>query len=154
MQYLPVLLDVDHRSVMVVGGSEKAAQKLRLLTRTSACISVVAEQVTGEIAALVNSGAVKHVARAFRPADVAGQTVVFAANDDAARDGAVAAAGNAAGVLVNVVCGPARLAKLDVDGVPSEVVVKGGADVPAALSQPAKVWTPQEVALATFWVAG
>ena len=86
MQYLPVLLDVDHRAVMVVGGSEKAAQKLRLLTRTSACISVVAEQVTGEIAALVNSGAVKHVARAFRPADVAGQTVVFAANDDAARD--------------------------------------------------------------------
>lgn len=139
MQYLPVFLDLDQRAVRVVGGSEKAAQKLRLLTRTSASISisVVAEAVTAEIAALVESGAVKHVARAFRSADVAGQAVVFAANDDAARDGAVARAVQETGI-----------------GVASELVVKAGADVPAALAQPAKVWTPQEVALATFWVAG
>jgi hypothetical protein len=32
--------------------------------------------------------------------------------------------------------------------------VSGGADIPAALAEPAKEWTPQEIALATFWVAG
>jgi hypothetical protein len=103
MQYLPVFLDLDHRAVLVVGASEKAARKLRLLTRASAC-----------------------------SADATGQTVVSAANDDAARDGAVA-----------------RGSREEAD-----VVVKAGADVPEALSQADKVWTPQEVALATFWVAG
>jgi uroporphyrin-III C-methyltransferase / precorrin-2 dehydrogenase / sirohydrochlorin ferrochelatase len=108
MQYLPVFLDLNQRAVLVVGGTEKATQKLRILTRTRATISVVAEQVTAEIAELVKSGAVKHIARAFRSADIVGHTVVFAANDDEVRDTAVAAAANAAGVLVNVVDGPAQ----------------------------------------------
>jgi uroporphyrin-III C-methyltransferase len=108
MRYLPVFLDLDQRAVLVVGGSEKAAHKLRLLTRTRATISVVAEQVTAEIAELVKTGAVKHVARDFRSTDVSGQTIVFAANDDHVLDGEVAAAGKSAGVLVNVVDGPAQ----------------------------------------------
>jgi uroporphyrin-III C-methyltransferase len=108
MQYLPVFLDLNQRAVLVVGGAEKATQKLRILTRSRATISVVAEQVTPEIAELAKNGAVKHIARAFRSADIAGQSVVFAANDDDARDTAVAVAANAAGVLVNVVDGPAQ----------------------------------------------
>jgi uroporphyrin-III C-methyltransferase len=110
VSHLPVLLDLDQRAVLVVGGFDAAAQKLRLLTRTRAIISVVAERVSSEIAELVTAGAVTLVARAFRSADVDGKVVVFAANDDLARDRAVVSAAHAAGVFVNVVDAPGETA--------------------------------------------
>jgi uroporphyrin-III C-methyltransferase len=108
MQYLPVFLDLDQRSVLVVGGSEAAARKLRFLTRTPATIVVVAERVVSEIANLVKSGSVTLLTRAFHEADVHGMAVVFAANDDQLLDVAVVSAAKAAGVFVNVESGAAE----------------------------------------------
>ena len=42
MRYFPVFADLDGADVLVAGGGEQAAQKVRLLARTGARIAVVA----------------------------------------------------------------------------------------------------------------
>jgi uroporphyrin-III C-methyltransferase/precorrin-2 dehydrogenase/sirohydrochlorin ferrochelatase len=108
LRYFPIFLDVDGRDVLVIGGGEKALQKMRLLTKTSARLKIVAAEVSEEIAALGRAGTVTILQRNFTPADVEGAVMVFAANDDAELDQEVSAAARAAGVPVNVVDGPAH----------------------------------------------
>ena len=54
MRYFPIFVDLDNRDVLIVGGGEKALQKLRLLTKTTARIRVVAEELAEGIVALAN----------------------------------------------------------------------------------------------------
>ena len=68
MKYFPILTDLDAAPVLVAGGGEQAAQKLRLLGKTGARITVVAETVCGEIGALAGRGAIcLHGAPSRRP---------------------------------------------------------------------------------------
>lgn len=106
MQHFPILVDVDGRDVVIVGGSEKALQKLRLVANTSARIRVVAETVSDDIASLALSSALVLERRSFTTSDVAGAAIVFAASDDPKLDLAVAAAAKAQGIPVNVVDAP------------------------------------------------
>ena len=46
MRYFPLFTDLEQAHVLVVGGGEQAAQKVRLLRKTSAHITVVAESVS------------------------------------------------------------------------------------------------------------
>src|SRR5687768_7293854 len=48
MRYFPIFADLQGADVLVVGGGEQAAQKVRLLRKTRARITVVAETVTDE----------------------------------------------------------------------------------------------------------
>ena len=107
MRYLPVFMDLAGRSVVVVGGEEKAAQKLRLLVGTEASITVVAPAINAEIAALAGSGRLRHVSDQFAPALLDGAALVFGASDDATVNAATSDAARARGIPVNVVDAPA-----------------------------------------------
>ncbi|MYZ49785.1 precorrin-2 dehydrogenase/sirohydrochlorin ferrochelatase family protein, partial [Propylenella binzhouense] len=103
----PAFLKVADAVALVVGGGPEAAAKVRLLGETSARVRLVALDPCPELAALVASGAVEHVARPFVPQDVEDAVLVFAASGDPAADGAVAAAARARRVPVNAVDQPA-----------------------------------------------
>lgn len=105
MRYFPIFVDLDDREVLIVGGGEKALQKLRLLAKTSARIVIVAETVADELAK-AGEDRVTFLVRSFSTMDVEGKALVFAASDDAALDAPVAEAARAHGVAVNVVDGP------------------------------------------------
>ena len=66
MKYFPLFADLDGAGVLVAGGGEQAAQKVRLLRKTNARITVVAETVTDELRGLAQQGAITIVPRAFR----------------------------------------------------------------------------------------
>ncbi len=106
MRYFPIFVDLDDRTVLIAGGGEKALQKLRLLSKTTARIRIVAEQISVEIAALAQAPAVVIEQRQFMPSDLVGAAIVFAANDAPGVNSEVAAAARGAGVPVNVVDGP------------------------------------------------
>jgi uroporphyrin-III C-methyltransferase/precorrin-2 dehydrogenase/sirohydrochlorin ferrochelatase len=106
MKYFPILTDLDGASVLVAGGGEQAAQKLRLVARTGARITVVAETVCGEIGALAERGAIRLVRRTFAVGDAQGQRLVYAATGDRALDARVSQAAQALGIPVNVVDAP------------------------------------------------
>lgn len=103
MRYFPVFLDLDGQTVLVVGGGEQAAQKLRLLLKTSAHVCVVAAAPCAEILALAAAGRIALQRRPFQPRDLAGARLAIAALDSAAEAAAVAAAARAMDVPLNVV---------------------------------------------------
>jgi hypothetical protein len=63
MKYFPLFADLEKAHVLVVGGGEQAAQKVRLLSKTSAHITVVAETVTEELRELEDENAIGHADR-------------------------------------------------------------------------------------------
>ncbi len=94
----PVSLPLGGRPVLVVGGGELALRKARLVAKSGCRLTVIAEDVIPDLAALAHEVR----ARAFQPADLAGHTLAFAATDELETDTSVAQAAHAAGVLVNV----------------------------------------------------
>lgn len=106
MKYFPLFMDLEGRQVLVAGGGDKAIQKLRLLAKTAAHVTVVAATASPEIATLAAEGRVSLHLRNLRPEDVQDKAVVIGADDDARRNAELASAARAAGVPVNVVDAP------------------------------------------------
>lgn len=101
--WFPVFLRLGRRKVVVVGGGEVAARKLRLLARTGARLQVVATKVCAEIADSADKGRLEWLAAPFAPMQLDGAALAIAATDDAEVNAAVAAAAHARGIPVNVV---------------------------------------------------
>jgi len=105
MQF-PVFFSLEGRDVLVVGGGESAARKIRLIQKSGARIVVVAPNVTDEIAALAKSGALVWEQRTFKEHDLAGRALAYGASDTEPVDLAVSILARRHGVPVNVVDRP------------------------------------------------
>src|SRR5499427_3921252 len=107
MRYFPLFADLAEADVLVVGGGEAAARKVRLLRKTGARITVVAETITEELHGLAERGAIAVLPRAFLARDLHGQRLVYAATGDGLCDSAISRAAKARGIPVNVIDAPA-----------------------------------------------
>lgn len=105
--WLPITLRLAGARVLVVGGGEVAARKVRLLLKAAPQIKLVAQQINAELTGLAEQGAVQLLGAHFEAAQVQGCRLVIAATDDAEFNRRVAAAADAANVPVNVVDDPA-----------------------------------------------
>ncbi|SEP78204.1 uroporphyrin-III C-methyltransferase / precorrin-2 dehydrogenase / sirohydrochlorin ferrochelatase [Solimonas aquatica] len=101
--YFPVFLRLQAEPVLLLGGGEVAARKLRLLLRAQAQVRLVARALNEEVAALVAADRVRHLAAEFEPAQLDGCTLAVAASDDAGLNARFAAAARERRVPVNVV---------------------------------------------------
>jgi uroporphyrin-III C-methyltransferase / precorrin-2 dehydrogenase / sirohydrochlorin ferrochelatase len=106
MRYFPLFADLDGADVVVAGGGEQAAQKVRLLLKTPARITVIAETVTDELKQLGEDGLIMILPRSFRADDLDGSRLAYAATGSRALDRAVSAAAQVRGIPVNVVDAP------------------------------------------------
>jgi uroporphyrin-III C-methyltransferase/precorrin-2 dehydrogenase/sirohydrochlorin ferrochelatase len=106
MDFLPIFLSLRGRRCVVVGGGHIAERKLALLLRAGASVDVVAPEMSEELQRLAAAGTITAWQRAFHASDVQGATFVIAATDLPTVNEQVAAAAQAAGVLVNVVDQP------------------------------------------------
>jgi uroporphyrin-III C-methyltransferase/precorrin-2 dehydrogenase/sirohydrochlorin ferrochelatase len=106
MRYFPIFADLEQAGVLVAGGGEQAAQKVRLLRKTGARITVVAESVVDELAELAEIGGLWILLRPFEPRDLEGQRLVYAATGSCLLDARVSRAARAHGIPVNVVDAP------------------------------------------------
>ncbi|MDG3040366.1 siroheme synthase CysG [Roseicyclus marinus] len=103
MDHFPIFLAVQGRRIIVSGGGETALAKLRILLKTTARISVLADAPAPELVTLAQQGRITLIERAFEPGDALCATLVYAANDDAPEDARVARLARADGALVNIV---------------------------------------------------
>lgn len=134
MRYFPLFLDFSGRSAIVAGGGEAAAQKVRLLLRTEATVTVFAPRLTPELADLAASARIRWQERHATPEDVALADVLFVAGEDGARAQALADAARAANVPANVVdrpelCSALMPALIDRDPLVVAVGTEGAAPV-------------------------
>jgi siroheme synthase-like protein len=100
----PVVLLLEGRRVLVVGGGAVAASKVTSLLDAGAVVHVVATEVREAVRAL----AVTWEERPYAPGEVAGYRFVVAATDDPAVNEQVFLDGEAAGVFVNAADDPAH----------------------------------------------
>jgi|HubBroStandDraft_6_1064221.scaffolds.fasta_scaffold48292_3 uroporphyrin-III C-methyltransferase/precorrin-2 dehydrogenase/sirohydrochlorin ferrochelatase len=103
MEYLPVFLNLRDRLTLVVGAGAVAARKIDLLLKAQARVRVVAPTLNADVASLRDAGRIQYIAAPFAPEYFSDVAFAIAATDSTAVNQAVANAGAARGVFVNVV---------------------------------------------------
>ena len=106
VRYFPIFVDLDRKPVLVVGGGEAAAQKVRLLQKTSASIRIVAEELCSELGRLAARGAIQHVGSTLAGHHLNGCALAYACSGDLREDAKLSFMARARGVPVNVVDTP------------------------------------------------
>ena len=102
----PIVLSLEGRSCLVVGGGRVALRKITSLLEAGASVTVVAPEVIPQIRALD----VEIVERPYRAADLVGRRLAVTATGDPIVDRAVFDDGEAAGILVNAADDPIHCA--------------------------------------------
>ncbi|MFQ6548914.1 siroheme synthase CysG [Aestuariibius sp. 2305UL40-4] len=103
MQHFPIFLAVAGRRIVLAGGGDAAIAKLRLLLKTEAHLTVIAQDIAPEILAWEAEGKLRTIRRAMAPGDALCASLFYAANEDATEDARVATLAQADGALVNIV---------------------------------------------------
>ncbi|MCF6446076.1 siroheme synthase CysG [Nereida sp. MMG025] len=105
MKSFPMFIRTTDRNVVVIGGGEQAAQKVRLLMKSDANLVIVAAALEDELQALVDQGAARHLETletdVFKDA-----AMVFIGTGCPGFDGAAHALAKSCGCIVNVVDQP------------------------------------------------
>ena len=131
--WLPITLRLAGARVLVVGGGEVAARKVRLLLKAAPRIEIVALELNAELSMLVEQGVVSSRGTVFDPTQVQGCRLVIAATDDRDFNRQVAAAADAANVPVNCVDDPAPSSFITpslVERAPLWVAISSGGAAP------------------------
>lgn len=101
-KYLPIMLDVEGRRVVVVGGGAVAARKAAPLLDAGAELAVISPSLSGPLAAMADQGRLEWISRPYAPGDLQGAVLVYAASDDRAVNEAVAGEARRLGLPCNV----------------------------------------------------
>lgn len=148
MEFFPLYLRLNRRPVLVVGGGEVAARKVRLLRRAGAAIQVVSPVVCDELQELLADGEVSWEPRNAIEDDVSPDlALVVAATDDSATNTALSAWAEAAHVWVNVVDQPAACSAITpaiVDRSPLIIAISSGGTAPVYIRR-LRAWLEQEL---------
>ena len=101
--YYPMFADLTGRRCVVIGGGLIAQRKVTTLLSSGAQVTVVSPTATKRIAAYARQRKIRHVARRFRPADLAGAWLVCASTDDERTNRLVYRTATAKRIFTNVV---------------------------------------------------
>jgi precorrin-2 dehydrogenase / sirohydrochlorin ferrochelatase len=106
VRYYPINLDLNDKTVVIIGGGAVAARKALRLLAAGARLRVVAPQLDERLAALAARESLVHLARPYLPGDLDGALLAFAATDNPEVNRAVALEARQRGVLIDVVAAP------------------------------------------------
>jgi precorrin-2 dehydrogenase / sirohydrochlorin ferrochelatase len=82
MNYFPLLMNIDYKKVVIVGGGHVARQKVEALLPTKALVTVISPAVTEKLQHYINEGLVTWKEKAFVPADLDDAALIFAVTND------------------------------------------------------------------------
>jgi len=129
MPYYPVFLNLEGKSVLIVGGGKVAQRKVETLLECGAIIQLVARELTPALEKFKAQQRVAHLAMEFQDAQLKDVFMVIAATDDAALNQKVSKAARARGLLVNAVDQPA-----DCNFIVPAVLRRGGLQIAVSTS--------------------
>ena len=130
MALYPIFLETRGRPVLVIGGGNVGAEKVRGLINGEADITLVSPALIAELQEHKDAGRIKHIEREYRESDLDGTwDFVMVATDDGAVNAEVAAAGKKRRILVNAADDPANC-----DFILPAVVRKGKITLAASTS--------------------
>lgn len=106
MKSFPMFIKMAQRRVVIVGGGEQAAQKLRLIMKTEATIELLSPALNAELALAVAKGRASHIPDQITCESFGHAELVFIATGCPGLDASIWAIAKEAGALVNVVDQP------------------------------------------------
>ncbi|MBM3141445.1 MAG: bifunctional precorrin-2 dehydrogenase/sirohydrochlorin ferrochelatase [Chloroflexi bacterium] len=104
--YYPILLNIQGRKCLVVGGGPVALRKVKALLEHGANVEIVSPTFCPELNQLATDGAIRAIQRDYKSEDLQHTFIAIAATDDAKTNERVAAEARRQGVLMNVADDP------------------------------------------------
>lgn len=81
MNYFPLLLNIEYKKVVIIGGGHVARQKAEALLPAKAEIIVVSPDVTEQLQPYIDEGLITWHQKTFEPADVDDAALIFAVTE-------------------------------------------------------------------------
>jgi precorrin-2 dehydrogenase/sirohydrochlorin ferrochelatase len=106
MRYYPILLDLEGKKALIVGGGEIAERKTITLMNYNAKIYIVSRTLTNNLKQFIENKAVYYLGVEFEKSYLDGVFLVIAATDDNELNGLVSKLAAKRGILVNAVDQP------------------------------------------------
>ncbi|MEL6745295.1 MAG: NAD(P)-dependent oxidoreductase, partial [Pseudomonadota bacterium] len=106
LDVFPTFFRVENKTVVVVGGGDEAASKIRLLSETSAYVRVIADELSAAALDAVSLANASVVPGPFTFEQLADAAIVFTAQETEEADALVVEAARMVGVPVNAVDRP------------------------------------------------
>jgi precorrin-2 dehydrogenase / sirohydrochlorin ferrochelatase len=107
MGYLSIFVDLKGRDCLVIGGNSLAESRVRALCEADASVTVIAPELTLELMAMADAGAVRWIARDYAAGDMRGRFMAWVATMNEAVGRAAAADARELEILINVADRPA-----------------------------------------------
>ncbi|MDD3368315.1 MAG: bifunctional precorrin-2 dehydrogenase/sirohydrochlorin ferrochelatase [Lachnospiraceae bacterium] len=103
MSYFPMLIELQDKSCVIIGGGSVARRKVEVLSQFGAKLTVVAPEIAPDIKALFSHPEEACLERNFTKADLKGAALVVAATSDSALNHEIASLCKESGIPVNAV---------------------------------------------------
>jgi len=104
----PVVLNLQNRAVLVVGGGKVAERKIDSLLESKAKVFLVSKDLTEHIKDLINEKKIVFLGKEFSDEHLNGKFIIIVATDDHSFNSYVADKARKRGILVNVVDQPSE----------------------------------------------
>ena len=101
--YYPIFIDIEDRSVLIVGGGEVCTRKAETMLKYGARVTVVSPQFSDELQQWADEGKLRLRRKLYEESDLEGAHIVIASTDDQSANERVAADCRAHRIPVNVV---------------------------------------------------
>ncbi len=106
MDFLPIFLNLKHKTALVVGGGEVAARKVSMLLQAQAKVRLISPDICHNLQVMLQDGAIEYAQREFQDGDLDGCTIAYAATNDPQANIMVSKAAQSKQLPVNVVDQP------------------------------------------------
>lgn len=107
MRYYPIFLDLKAHPCLVIGGGSVAERKVESLLQAEGQVTVISPTLTPQLQARATERTITVHQRLYRPGDLRGFSLIFAATDDKVVQQQISREAKEAGVFLNVVDQPA-----------------------------------------------
>lgn len=129
MSYYPIFLELEGKTVLVVGGGNVAQRKVETLIEYGAAVNIVSKQLTTGLRELVDAGGIRQIGEAFLEQHLDGAFMVYAATDDNQLNREISQSARKRGVIINAVDQPG-----DCDFIVPSIVRKGDLSIAVSTS--------------------
>jgi precorrin-2 dehydrogenase / sirohydrochlorin ferrochelatase len=102
-KYYPVLLDLQNKPCLVIGGGVVAKRKILSLIQCNAIVKVISEELCEELTLLYKQGSINWLRRNYREGDIENALLVFASTDNQIVNMQICNEAKQKGIRVNVV---------------------------------------------------
>ena len=129
MSYYPIYLELEGKTVLVVGGGNVAQRKVETLLQYGAEINIVSKELSPKLKELAANDKIRHIGESFDSKFLDNTFLAFAATDDPQLNHAISESARKRSLMINAVDQP-----VDCDFIVPSIVRKGDLSIAVSTS--------------------